>query len=1716
MKGKQKQSKHALLSWVLCAVMTVTSLSPLGVMNVQAATENKEVHVYADTPGDVQSAKYTLTANGTTVPVIKYEANNNNFDIARFASSDATPEYQVQVSEEIQTVTVYPERYYPKENIVVSEDKHTITFTMSDKLRYAFVMINGGPADQAGKPYLAIINDPPETNKPDLLADNVLNAKTFMEDYLKEHPNEAAQTAVPAGTTSGGKEYAAGELVENATSQVRFPNKRKMTEDDVTYALQAALDEIYKDGSTYDTLYFPAGTYTCSGLEIRNRKGKDVTIYVEEGALIKNRLQECMQAMEPAIGIWDSERITISGRGIFDGNGVENYRKDRHDAKDSCHQGGVMIVRSSNITFNDTYVRDAKQWNWESHGSKNCNLNNIKGLTPYNQPWVDGLDMASAQDLTINGAITLGNDDCFASGHYNPSDGFPDTVPGYDEYNSDCLNWDTEDSFNVSVSNTLGWSYGGGNGIRMGHNTYGKSMKNYSFNNLNAINFNGGDRGITIQNNVSNKYPYPNYESISIKNCSFDTTRAGHNIEALGLIDNKIGELTLENCWFSKQSSDFKFENIKNLIVKDLYVGGELVKYSSQVTTNFAAALENGSIEKLTFTGNGTEVLENQLPVFTQPLEPIQAYGNAPLTFFVKTSDPDLGDIVTFGDADLTETPGAVFDQETGKFSWTPTEEQAGNSYQVTFTAFDHTNQIVSHSVTIQVSSAKDEQEYHTVTEDAHMQTWNTEKDQNFGKTIYLTVNKSDGNGLLGETGTPGDGKLVLLKFDLTGLKEKKGQYDKAMLSLTYITLRKTENKNQEDTLKVAVVDDSTWSEDTLTWTNKPSFTIQSEEEMKESASYNLGDADKDKPPATFSVNGKRVYTDITDFVNAALDANKDTLTLAVNDANGYEHYFVSKEGALGGGVDGKGNSTSKYDNATADMAPSIVINLPQQPAIQGPETLSLSEGYTATETNSFQILGMENPTITLSGNTGEGKITWDDTTHQLKIAEGLKEGTYEVTLTATVAESQTSTCSFTLTITPDVKKELRALYQEKKELVQGNYTSASWKNFTDTLTLVENVLNNKDTTAAQAQEAINRLTTAEQALETLEAALQSALQTYAVEEGNENKYTESSWNLYQTAYQAALDLQKKDNYTEAEVTKVVADLKTAYQALEEVTEQPEKPWIATLEKAIKDYMVADSNEKDYTTESWKAYKTAYQAALDLQKKDNYTEAEVTTVVANLKKAYEGLKKAEQPTPKPWVATLAKAIKDYMVADSNEKDYTTESWKAYKTAYQAALDLQKKDNYTEAEVTTVVANLKKAYEGLKKAEQPTPKPWVATLAKAIKDYMVADSNEKDYTTESWKAYKTAYQAALDLQKKDNYTEAQVTTVVANLKKAYQGLKKVEQPKPWVATLAKAIKDYKVADSKKGLYTEASWKAYKTAYQAALDLQKKDNYTEAEVTTVVANLKKAYQGLKKKPAPVKVKTIKITGSLTKLAKGKKVTLKTTVTPKNATNKSVTWSSSNQKVAKVSQKGVVTAVKKGTANITAKAKDGSKVKSKVYKITVVDHAVKKVSLKTENKTVAAGKKATIKATISTTGKNANKTLKWSTSNKKYATVSSKGVVTTKKAGAGKTVKITAQATDGSNKKATISIKIVKHAVKSVKLSGSKSVKAGKKVTIKATVKTTGKTASKKLVWSTSNKKYATVSSKGVVSTKKAGKGKTVTITAKATDGSGKKGTIKIKMK
>ncbi|MDO4169829.1 MAG: Ig-like domain-containing protein [Lachnospiraceae bacterium] len=257
----------------------------------------------------------------------------------------------------------------------------------------------------------------------------------------------------------------------------------------------------------------------------------------------------------------------------------------------------------------------------------------------------------------------------------------------------------------------------------------------------------------------------------------------------------------------------------------------------------------------------------------------------------------------------------------------------------------------------------------------------------------------------------------------------------------------------------------------------------------------------------------------------------------------------------------------------------------------------------------------------------------------------------------------------------------------------------------------------------------------------------------------------------------------------------------------------------------------------------------------------------------------------------------------------------------------------------------------------------------------------------------------------------------------------------------------------------------------------------------------------------------MKKIAISG-ISKVAACKKITLKATITPSNATNKKVTWKSSNTSYATVDQKGVVTTKSNAagkSVTITATAQDGSGIKG-TYNLSI--YGISKITLSGISKKIAAGKKITLTTVISPSDVS-NKKIKWTSSNTKVATVSSKGVVTIKKKTGGKTVTITATAQDGSKKKATYKISVMKGEVTKVAVSGNKPVNAGKSLKLKAKV-TASKGANKALKWTSSNTKYAKVNSAGKVTTLKAGKGKSVKITAMATDGSGKKKSVTVKIK
>ena len=269
--------------------------------------------------------------------------------------------------------------------------------------------------------------------------------------------------------------------------------------------------------------------------------------------------------------------------------------------------------------------------------------------------------------------------------------------------------------------------------------------------------------------------------------------------------------------------------------------------------------------------------------------------------------------------------------------------------------------------------------------------------------------------------------------------------------------------------------------------------------------------------------------------------------------------------------------------------------------------------------------------------------------------------------------------------------------------------------------------------------------------------------------------------------------------------------------------------------------------------------------------------------------------------------------------------------------------------------------------------------------------------------------------------------------------------------------AKALKE---AD-----YTPDSWDTLVNELEECEDmLANIANQTQYGIEEQIGHLREAIDSLVKAE-------FKLNQTSATLYSGAAVTLSATT---NLTG-DITWKSSDAKVATVDAKGTVTAVNAGRATITAAL---GKV-SATFTVTVKNPSI---TAKADSSVIYTKSKTTTKINVAKDGVTGNATFR--SSNKKVATVSANGIVKAKKAGK---VNITVQV---GNHKQVVKITVKKPTMKLTKASAK--LKKGKKVTIKVKAAPVSK-----VTFKSSNKKVATVSSKGVVKAKKKG---TATITVK----------------
>ena len=245
------------------------------------------------------------------------------------------------------------------------------------------------------------------------------------------------------------------------------------------------------------------------------------------------------------------------------------------------------------------------------------------------------------------------------------------------------------------------------------------------------------------------------------------------------------------------------------------------------------------------------------------------------------------------------------------------------------------------------------------------------------------------------------------------------------------------------------------------------------------------------------------------------------------------------------------------------------------------------------------------------------------------------------------------------------------------------------------------------------------------------------------------------------------------------------------------------------------------------------------------------------------------------------------------------------------------------------------------------------------------------------------------------------------------------------------------------------------------------------------------------------ASVPVTGVSLDKTTLTLTEGETATLVATVAPDDATEKSVTWSTSNDKAATVDNNGKVTAVAAGSATITVKTTDGEKTATCEVTVEAAVVAVTGVSLdKTTAEMLVGGDDLQLVATVAPADAT-NKEVEWSTSNSKIATVDETGKVTAVAAGS---VTITATTKDGG-KTASCTITVTVP-VSGVTLDATtKTVVEGDQFDLVATVAPDNAT-DKTVTWSSDNETVAIVNGSGTVTAKAQGE---ANITVTTTDGS-----------
>ncbi|MFD8818429.1 glycosyl hydrolase family 28 protein [Streptomyces sp. NPDC059627] len=325
------------------------------------------------------STDYTLTVNGTSVPVTKYPG----YDIAQFALGTGTATMAVTRTNntDIGSYGISPQKL----NISGSVSGPTLTFTVQHD-DYLIVKLDG-------RPNLVIAADPQESDRPSSSGTGVFNVRSAPYNV---QPDTGAYS---------------------------------------TTAFQTALNDAAAWGSANSgqgIVYVPAGVYTLGNLYLRS----NLALYLAPGAVLRYTGEPdhyVVDGHKDSQGrdlTWfistrySSSNIKIYGRGIIDGNGAASLKPG------NLGVNLLMPVYTDGLTVDGITFRESSSWAVIPLRSSNLTFRDIKLFNRFDMGENDGIDVTESTNVTVTHAIGIALDDPFSTKTWGDVADIYNSVPG--------------------------------------------------------------------------------------------------------------------------------------------------------------------------------------------------------------------------------------------------------------------------------------------------------------------------------------------------------------------------------------------------------------------------------------------------------------------------------------------------------------------------------------------------------------------------------------------------------------------------------------------------------------------------------------------------------------------------------------------------------------------------------------------------------------------------------------------------------------------------------------------------------------------------------------------------------------------------------------------------------------------------------------------------------------------------------------------------------------------------------------------------------------------------------------------------------------------------------------------------------------------------------------------------------------------------------------